>query len=40
VLRLNKETSRQGYGHAYTKYPFDPARMMVFRSAEREARQN
>jgi len=26
-LLVNKEIIRQGYGHAYTKYPFDPARM-------------
>jgi hypothetical protein len=28
-----------GYGHAYTKYPFDPPRMEEFRAAGREARQ-
>src|SRR5271157_3490856 len=38
-LLVNKEIIRQGYGHAYTKYPFDPARMEEFRSAEREARE-
>ena len=36
-LLVNKEIIRQGYGHAYTKYPFDPARMEEFRAAEREA---
>ena len=36
---VNKEIIRQGYGHAYTKYPFDPVRMEQFRAAEREARR-
>jgi micrococcal nuclease len=39
-LLVNKEIVRQGYGHAYTKYPFDSVRMEEFRAAEREARQN
>ena len=26
-LLVNKEIIRQGYGHAYTKYPFDSVRM-------------
>jgi micrococcal nuclease len=39
-LLVNKEIIRQGYGHAYTKYPFDPARMEEFRAAEWEAREN
>jgi endonuclease YncB( thermonuclease family) len=39
-LLANQEIIRQGYGHAFTKYPFDPARMEEFRAAEREARQN
>jgi len=38
-LLVNKEIIRQGYGHAYTKYPFDPARMDEFRAAERSARE-
>jgi len=38
-LLVNKEIIRQGYGHAYTKYPFDPVRMEEFRAAEREARE-
>ena len=38
-LLVNKEIIRQGYGHAYTKYPFEPARMEEFRAAEREARE-
>jgi len=39
-LLVNKEIIRQGYGHAYTKYPFDPGRMEEFRAAEREAREH
>jgi micrococcal nuclease len=39
-LLVNKEIIRQGFGHAYTKYPFDPARMEEFRAAERQAREN
>ena len=39
-LLVNKEIIRQGFGHAYTKYPFDPARMEEFRAAEREAREH
>jgi micrococcal nuclease len=39
-LLVNKEIIRQGYGHAYLKYPFDPARMEEFRAAGREAREN
>jgi endonuclease YncB( thermonuclease family) len=39
-LLVNKEIIRQGYGHAYTKHPFDPARMEEFRAAEQEARQD
>jgi hypothetical protein len=39
-LLVNKEIIRQGYGYAYTKYPFDPARMEECRAAEREAREN
>jgi len=38
-LLVNKEIIRQGYGHAYTKYPFDPGRMEEFRAAERSARE-
>ncbi len=34
---LNLEIVRQGYGHAYTKYPF--SRMDEFRAAERHARE-
>ncbi|MGO8896885.1 MAG: thermonuclease family protein [Isosphaeraceae bacterium] len=37
-LLVNKEIIRQGYGHDYVKYPFDPARMEEFRAAERIAR--
>ncbi len=39
-LLVNKEIIRLGYGHAYTKYPFDPARMEEFRAAERESREH
>jgi len=39
-LLVNKEIIRHGYGHAYVKYPFDPARMEEFRAAEREARES
>ena len=39
-LLVNKETIRQGYGHAYVKYSFDPARMEEFRAVEREAREH
>ena len=35
---INKRIILEGYGHAYTKYPFD--RMEEFRRAEREAREN
>ena len=35
---LNEEIIRQGYGHAYTKYPFNPEMMERFRAAERYAR--
>jgi micrococcal nuclease len=35
---LNLEIIRQGYGHAYTKYPFTQSRMNEFRAAEQEAR--
>ena len=37
-LLVNKEIIRQGYGHAYVKYPIDQARMAEFRAAEQEAR--
>jgi micrococcal nuclease len=30
-LFVNLEIVRQGYGHAYTKYPFDPDMMKLFR---------
>jgi endonuclease YncB( thermonuclease family) len=36
-LFINLEIIRQGYGHAYTEYPF--ARMEQFREAERKARE-
>lgn len=35
---LNAEIIRQGYGHAYTRFPFH--RMEEFRGLEREAREN
>jgi micrococcal nuclease len=34
---VNAEIIRQGYGHAYTRYPF--SRMQEFRRLEREARE-
>ena len=37
---VNKEIIRRGYGHAYTKYPFDQKKMDDFRAAEKEAREN
>ncbi len=37
---VNNEIIRRGGVHAYTKYPFEPARMKEFRAAEREASQN
>ena len=36
-LFVNLEIVRQGYGHAYTKYPFK--HMEMFRSCEKEARE-
>lgn len=36
-LLVNEEIIRQGYGHAYTKYPSDPAMMEKFRAAGWEA---
>ena len=37
-LLINREIIRQGYGHAYTHYPF--RYLEKFRAAEREARRN
>jgi endonuclease YncB( thermonuclease family) len=34
---LNAEIIKQGYGHAYTRFPFD--KMEEFRALEREARE-
>lgn len=39
-LLVNKEIIRQVYGHAFTKYSFDSARLKEFRAAEQEAREN
>jgi len=36
---VNEEIIRQGYGHAFTKYPFARDMMARFRAAEREARE-
>ena len=36
-LFLNAEIIKQGYGHAYTRFPF--SKMEEFRAAEREARE-
>ena len=30
---------QEGYGHALTRYPFDPALMERYRQAEKEARE-
>lgn len=38
-LFVNLEIVRQGYGHAYTKYPFDAKMMEVFRHHEKAARE-
>ena len=35
---LNQEIIEQGYGHAYTRYPF--AKMEEFRAAQRRAQSN
>ena len=35
-LLVNKEIIRQGYGHAYVKYPFDPEPDEEFRAAGRQ----
>jgi len=39
-LFLNAELIKQGYGHAYLKYPFNDQRMKEFREYERQAREN
>lgn len=36
-LFVNEEIIRQGYGHAYTRFPFE--HMAAFREAERQARE-
>jgi micrococcal nuclease len=38
-LFVNLEIVRQGYGHAYTKYPFDPDMKKLFRHYEKDARE-
>src|SRR5262249_8329161 len=38
-LFVNLEIIRQGYGHAYTKYPFKQEYMDLFRAYERQARE-
>lgn len=38
-LFVNLEVIRQGYGHAYTKYPFKQETMDLFRHYGREARE-
>ena len=38
-LFVNLEIIRQGYGHAYTKYPFNDELMTLFRYYERQARE-
>lgn len=37
---VNRHIIAEGYGFAYTKYPFDQKRMDDHRAAEREAREN
>jgi micrococcal nuclease len=37
-LFVNLESIRQGYGHVYTKYPFDPEMMKLFRHHGAQAR--
>jgi len=37
-LMLNAELIKQGYGHAYTRYPFKY--LKLFRGYEKEAREN
>jgi micrococcal nuclease len=39
-LFVNLEIIRQGYGHAYTKYPFDAKQMELFRFYEKAARES
>jgi len=39
-LFVNLEIIRQGYGHAYTKYPFDAKQMELFRHYEKAARES
>jgi hypothetical protein len=36
---VNAEIVRQGYGHAYTKYPFKVELMDLFRAYEKQARE-
>jgi micrococcal nuclease len=38
-LFVNLEIIRQGYGHAYTKYPFNGEYMALFRHYEKQARE-
>jgi micrococcal nuclease len=38
-LFVNLEIIKQGYGHAYTKYPFAQEKMDAFRAAEKAARE-
>ena len=38
-LFVNAEIIRQGYGHAYVKYPFDDKLMTQFRDYEKAARE-
>ncbi len=39
-LFVNAELIKQGYAHAYMKYPFMQERMEYFRLLEKEAREN
>ena len=40
TLFVNAELIKQGYAHAYTKYPFKQEYMDLFRQLEKEAREN
>ena len=37
---MNKEIIKKGYGHAYTKYPYEPKRQAEFKAAETYAKKS
>ena len=37
---VNEQIIRDGYGHAYTKYPYDASMQKMFRTAEQDARDS